>query len=112
MSQVYVPAREYHEHWPKSAALLYQAPTNTRRGASGPIQTARPYANATHERPSWSPEPSLQHTTHTHASSRRVAPQRAMPPAEQQTCEGEDTVEEEFFSKVQEASEAHRPSPR
>ena len=25
-----VYTRELHEHWPKSAALLYQAPTNTR----------------------------------------------------------------------------------
>ena len=65
-----------HEHWPKSAALLYQAPTNTRHGASGPIQTARPYANATHERSSWSPEPSLQHTTHPREQQTRRASAR------------------------------------
>ena len=103
MSQVYVPAREYHEHWPKSAALLYQAPTNTRHGASGPIQTAR----RTQTQP-----------TNGHRKGPLVIVVAGAvtaahdPPAEQQTCEGEDTVEEEFFSKVQEASKAHRPSFR
>ena len=41
-------------------------PTNGHRGRRSPHCSTRP----------------------THASSRRVAPQRAMPPAEQQTCEG------------------------